>query len=78
MKNVREWTDDYLKEEFEISELNEEAEFIGDLELSSLEVFTLLADLEYDYEIKIPEKLIRQMVTVRDMREIVERLIDHE
>ena len=69
---------DYLKEEFEISELNEEAEFIGDLELSSLEVFTLLADLEYDYEIKIPEKLIRQMVTVRDMREIVERLIDHE
>ena len=78
MKNVSEWTDDYLKEEFEISELNEEAEFIGDLELSSLEVFTLLADLEYDYEIKIPEKLIRQMVTVRDMREIVERLIDHE
>lgn len=78
MKNVREWIDDYLKEEFEISELNEEAEFIGDLELSSLEVFTLLADLEYDYEIKIPEKLIRQMVTVRDMREIVERLIDHE
>ena len=78
MKNVREWTDDYLKEEFEISELNEEAEFIGDLELSSLEVFTLLADVEYDYEIKIPEKLIRQMVTVRDMREIVERLIDHE
>ena len=78
MKNVREWTDDYLKEEFEISELNEEAEFICDLELSSLEVFTLLADLEYDYEIKIPEKLIRQMVTVRDMREIVERLIDHE
>lgn len=40
MKSVREWTDDYLKEEFEISELNEEAEFIGDLELSSLEVFT--------------------------------------
>lgn len=78
MKSVGEWTDDYLKEEFEISELNEEAEFIGDLELSSLEVFTLLADLEYDYEIKIPEKLIRQMVTVRDMREIVERLIAHE
>lgn len=78
MKSVGEWIDDYLKEEFEISELNEEAEFIGDLELSSLEVFTLLADLEYDYEIKIPEKLIRQMVTVRDMREIVERLIAHE
>lgn len=78
MKSVREWIDDYLKEEFEISELTEEAEFIGDLELSSLEVFTLLADLEYDYEIKIPEKLIRQMVTVRDMREIVEGLIEHE
>ena len=75
MKSVREWINDYLEEEFEISELDEDAEFIGDLELSSLEVFTLLADLEYDYEIKIPEKLIRQMVTVRDMQEIVDELL---
>lgn len=78
MKSVREWINDYLEEEFEVSDLQEEMEFIGDLELSSLEVFTMLADLEYDYEIKIPEKLIRQMVTVQDMQEIVEGLIEHE
>ena len=78
MKSVREWINDYLEEEFEVSDLQEEMEFIGDLELSSLEVFTMLADLEYAFQINIPEKLIRQMVTVQDMQEIVEGLIEHE
>lgn len=75
MKSVKEWIIDYLEEEFEVSDLQEEMEFIGDLELSSLEVFTMLADLEYAFQINIPEKLIRQMVTVQDMQEIVDELL---
>ena len=75
MKSVKEWIIDYLEEEFEVSDLQEEIEFIGDLELSSLEVFTMLADMEYASQINIPEKLIRQMVTVQDMQEIVDELL---
>ncbi len=75
MKSVKEWIIDYLEGEFEVSDLQEEIEFIGDLELSSLEVFTMLADMEYASQINIPEKLIRQMVTVQDMQEIVDELL---
>ena len=75
---IRSWLRNYFEEEFDITELKDEDEFINDLGLSSLEVFTLLADMECEFDVKISEKLIRQMVTVRDMREIVERLIGHE
>lgn len=72
---IRCWLGNYFKEEFDISELKDEDEFINDLGLSSLDVFTLLADLEFEFDIKISERMIRQMVTVRDMYTIVERLI---
>lgn len=72
---IRSWLRNYFEEEFDITELKDEDEFINDLGLSSLEVFTLLADMECEFDVKISEKLIRQMVTVQDMCTIVEQLI---
>lgn len=69
------WLSSYLEEEFEIMELHEEDGFMNELGLSSLDVFTLIADLEYDYDIKISEKLIREMITVKDMVEVIGELL---
>ena len=78
MKTVEEWIQNYLEKEFEITEIDENMELINDLELRSLEIFTLLADMECEFGIEIPEKLIRQMVTVQDVERIIEGLIEHE
>lgn len=76
--NIYSWLCNYLDEEFDIPELHEDDEFMNDLGLSSLDVFTLLADLEYEYDIKISEKLIRQMITVKDMVEAIGELLKAE
>lgn len=72
------WLSNYLEEEFEIRELQEEDGFMNELGLSSLDVFTLIADLEYDYDIKISEKLIREMITVKDMVEVIGKLLENK
>lgn len=70
------WLSNYLEEEFEITELQKEDGFMNELGLSSLDVFTLIADLEYDYDIKISEKLIREMITVKDMVDVIGKLLE--
>ena len=70
------WLKDYLEEEFGIQELNETDEFMGELGLSSLDVFNLIGDLEYDFGIKISEKMIRQMVAVKDMEAVIGEIIE--
>ena len=76
--DIYSWLCSYLDEEFDIPEVREEDEFMNELGLSSLDVFTLLADLEYEYDIKISEKLIRQMITVKDMVEAVGELLENK
>ena len=76
--DIYSWLCNYLDEEFDIPEVREEDEFMNELGLSSLDVFTLLADLEYEYDIKISEKLIRQMITVKDMVEAVGELLENK
>lgn len=51
--------------------IEETSELLDDLELSSLDVFTMLGELEDYFQISIPEKLIRQMVIVEDVCDIV-------
>lgn len=58
----------------EVSEeknITEESELIKDLGLSSIDVFTLLADLEIAFNIRIPEKMVRKMGTIEDVKYIV-------
>ena len=58
----------------EVSEeknITEASELIKDLGLSSIDVFTLLADLEIAFNIRIPEKMVRKMGTIEDVKYIV-------
>lgn len=59
----------------EESIITEESELIDDLGLSSIDVFTALADLEDAFNIVIPEKMVRQMVTIEDVKNIVKKLM---
>lgn len=74
--DVFSWLSEYLEEEFDIAEIQEDDGFMNELALSSLDVFNMIADLEYDFDIKVSEKLIREMITVRDMVDVIGRLLE--
>lgn len=46
---------------------------IGDLDLESLDIVTLIAELEEKYKIEIPDKEIKKMQTVEDVVNYLEK-----
>ena len=74
--DVFSWLSEYLEDEFGIAEIHEDDAFMNELALSSLDIFNLIADLEYDFDIKVSEKLIREMITVRDMVAVIGKLVE--
>jgi len=74
--DVYTWLCEYLEDEFGIAEVREEDAFMNELALGSLDVFTLIGDMEYDFGIKISEKMIREMITVADMMRVVGNLLE--
>lgn len=53
-------------------ELNEDAEIIDDLGLSSMEFFNLITLIENSFHIKISDREIQELETVGDVLELVE------
>lgn len=62
----------------EVDEITENSELIDDLELSSIDVFSLLANMEAEFDIEIPEKKIREMITVGDVVDCILTIKDAE
>lgn len=60
----------------EAEDIREDSELIEDLELSSIDVFTLLAEMETEFGISIPERLVRKMGTIEDVKNIVVELLE--
>lgn len=48
-------------------EMEPDSAIMDDLELSSLEVITMIAQLEKQYKTKIPEKELRNLITIEDL-----------
>ena len=48
-------------------EITEESGLMEDLDLSSLEIMTMIADIEQEYQIVLGETELRSMVTVGDI-----------
>lgn len=76
-KEVLEKVIDIFSRVTEAEEITEDSELIEDLELSSIDVFTLLADLEAVFDIVIPERLVREMGTIEDVKEIIMELLEN-
>ena len=59
----------------EADEITGESEIMEDLEINSMDVLFLISSLEAEFGVKVPEKVIRKMVTVGDVVEIIEGLL---
>ena len=55
----------------EAEEITEDREIIDDLEVTSMDVMLLITSMEETFDIKIPEKAIRKMVTIGDVADII-------
>ena len=58
-----------LEDVAEISpeDVNENSVLMDDLDLSSMEILTIVADLEETFGLRIPEKELRNFVTIGDL-----------
>lgn len=54
-------------------EINENSILTADLGLSSFDVVSIVSDFEDEYDIEIPDRDIRKLVTVKDIMDYVRR-----
>ncbi len=62
VQEIIEKVTDIPKEEIEV-----DAKLIDDLDISSFEVITIVAEIESKFKINIPEKELRRMASVEDI-----------
>ena len=55
-------------------EITVDSELTDDLGISSMDVLVLISSLEEEFRIKVPERLIRKMVTIGDVVDIITSL----
>lgn len=65
-----------LEDVAEISpeEVDEDSVLMDDLDLSSMEILTMISDLEETFGLRIPEKDLRSFVTVGDVADYLAAL----
>ena len=56
-------------------EITEDSELVDDLNISSMDILMILCNLEEEFHIKVPEKMIRRMTTIGDVAEVLESLM---
>ena len=54
------------------SDMEEDSALMDDLELSSLEIMTMIADVEDIFRIRIPESELRYFITIGDIVDFVQ------
>lgn len=59
-------------------EVTEESGLMEDLDLSSLEIMTMIADIEQEYQIVLGETELRSMVTVGDIVDCICNQVENE
>ena len=59
-------------EEVDPSLITEESRFLDDLELSSLDFFSLISEIESEFNIHITELEIQRLVTVGDLLHVLQ------
>lgn len=55
----------------DVEEINEDSELMEDLDISSMEILTLVTSIEDEFQIQIPEKSLRKMVTIGNVADVV-------
>ena len=52
-----------------------DSDLIEDLGVSSMDILMMICNLEEEFKIKVPEKMIRRMTTIGDVADTMESLI---
>lgn len=65
-----------LKDICDKEEIDAESGLMEDLELSSIEIFALLSELEEVFDIVIPESRVNEIITVNDLLCVIARLTE--
>ena len=55
------------------ADMEEDSALMDDLELSSLEIMTMIADVENIFRIRIPENELRYFITIGDIVDFVQK-----
>ena len=67
---------DIIKSATDLEDIDLDSNLMDDLELSSLEIFTMFSDIEDAFEIKIPTEEIETISSIEDIVRIVEGKIE--
>ena len=74
--SVEEKIIDIIKCATDLENIDLDSNLMDDLELSSLEIFTMFSDIEDAFEIKIPTEEIETISSIEDIVRIVEGKIE--
>ncbi|MEE1101357.1 MAG: phosphopantetheine-binding protein [Agathobacter sp.] len=73
--SVKEKIIDIIKNATDIENIEMDSNLMDDLELSSLEIFTMFSDIEDEFGIKIPTDEIETISSIEDIVRIVEEKV---
>lgn len=59
----------------EAEEITEDSDLMEDLGVSSMEIMTMIANIEEEFQIKVTEKAIRSMQTIGDAVDVIVELM---
>lgn len=74
-EDVMRKTVELLSEITEAEEISAESELMGDLGIGSMDLLSLLCNLEEEFNVRLPERIIRKVVTVGDMVNSISEII---
>ena len=58
--------------------IGDEARFIEDLELDSLSLLEIGVEVDFEYKLGLPDERLKELTSVRDAVELVERELDRK
>lgn len=70
-EEILEKTTELLAEITDADDINSDSDIMGDLDISSMDLLTLLCSLEAEFDIHLPERTIRNVVYVKDLADAV-------
>lgn len=64
-----------VRENTDITDISSASSFMDDLEMSSMEIFTFIGDLEGELNIRIPERILNKAATVEELADEIIKLL---
>lgn len=64
-----------VKENSDVEQISAQSSFMDDMEISSMEIYAFIGDLEGSLHIKIPQKVLNRAATVDELADEIMNLL---